>query len=106
MQNKNVQYKEENNEFKKVCIKNRTCRYFDDIVKLDDFDLDNILIHENSHGNILTYDISYKILIDLKPLRIRLHEIDGIIRICDGTRYLTMFGTENMVLSATALDML
>ena len=35
------QYKIENNEFKKVYIKNRTCFYFDDIIKLDDFDIDN-----------------------------------------------------------------
>ena len=66
MQNKNVQYKVKNNKLKEVCIKNCTCRYFNDIVKLEDFDLDNILIHENSHGNILIYDISYKILIDFK----------------------------------------
>ena len=29
----------ENNEFKKVCIKNCTCYYFHDIIKLEDFDL-------------------------------------------------------------------
>ena len=38
MQNKTVlmrqQYKMENNEFKKVCIKNCTYRYFNDIIKL------------------------------------------------------------------------
>ena len=60
----------ENNEFKKVRIKNRTCYYFDDIIKLEDFDLDNIFIDKKSHENILIYDISYKILIDSKPLRI------------------------------------
>ena len=38
-----VQYKMENNEFKKVQIKNRTCYYFNDIIKLEDFDLDNFL---------------------------------------------------------------
>ena len=36
--------KVENNEFQKVRIKNRTCFYFDDIIKLGDFDLDNIKI--------------------------------------------------------------
>ena len=36
----------EYNEFEKVRIKNRTCYYFDDIIKLKDFDLDNILIDE------------------------------------------------------------
>ena len=50
----------ENNELKKVCIKNRTCYYFNDIIKLEDFDFDNILIDEKSHENILIYDISYK----------------------------------------------
>ena len=36
------QYEMENNEFRKVCIKKSTCYYFDDIIKLEDFDLDNI----------------------------------------------------------------
>ena len=84
----------ENNELKKVRIKNRTCYYFDDIIKLEDFDLDNILIDEKSHENILIYDISYKTLIGSKPLRIRFDEIDGIIRIYNGTRHLTLFGTK------------
>ena len=26
----------ENNEFKKVCIKNHTCYYFNDIIKFED----------------------------------------------------------------------
>ena len=34
----------ENNDFKKVHIKNRTCYYFDDMIKLEVFDVDNILI--------------------------------------------------------------
>ena len=33
-----------NNELKEVHIKNRICYYFDDITKLEDFDIDNILI--------------------------------------------------------------
>ena len=36
----------ENNEFKKVRIKNRMCYYFDDIIKLGDFNFDNILIDQ------------------------------------------------------------
>ena len=50
----------ENNEFRKVRTKNRTCYYFDDIIKLEDFDLDNILIDEKSYEDILIYGISYK----------------------------------------------
>ena len=42
----------------------------------------------------MTYDISYKSLIGSKPLRIRFDKIEGFIRIYDGTRYLTLFGTE------------
>ena len=43
------------------------CYYFSDIIKLKDFDIDNILIAEKSHENILIYDISYKTLIYSKP---------------------------------------
>ena len=63
------------------------------MIKLENFDLD-ILIDAKSHENILIYDISYKTLIDPKPLRIRFFKIDGIIRIYDGTRYLKLFGSE------------
>ena len=56
--------KMENNELKKVCVKNRMCYYFDDIIKLGDFDLDNILINQKLQEYILIYDILYKTLID------------------------------------------
>ena len=56
-----------NNELEKVRIKNRTCYYFDDIIKLEDFDIDNILVDEKSHETILIYDISHKTLIGTKP---------------------------------------
>ena len=39
-------------------------------------------------------DILYKNLTGFKPLRIRFDKIDRIIRIYDGTRYLTLFGTK------------
>ena len=38
--------------------------------------------------NILVYIISYKSLIDYKPLRIRFDKIDRFIRVFDGSRYL------------------
>ena len=77
----------ENNEFKKVRTKSRTCYYFDDIVKFEDFDFD-ILIDEKSHENILIYNVSYKTLIGAKSLRFRFDKINGFIRIYDGNRYL------------------
>ena len=57
-------------------MKNRTCYYFDDLIKLKDFDLNNTLIDEKSHKNILIYDISYKTLINLKPLLIGFDKIN------------------------------
>ena len=60
----------ENNEFKKFYTKNRSCYYLDDIIKLDDIDIDKVLIDEKSPENILIYDISYKNVISAKPLRI------------------------------------
>ena len=58
----------ENNELKKDCIKNRTCYYFDDIIKLENLNIDNIFIDEKSHKNILIYDISYKTQIGVTTL--------------------------------------
>ena len=84
----------ENNDLKRVCIKYCTCYYFDDKIKLEDFDFDNILVEEKSHKNILIYDISYKTLIGSKPLWIRFDIIDGIIRIYDRSRYWILFVTE------------
>ena len=47
------------------------------LFKLKGFDFDNILIDENSHENILTYNILYKKLNGSKPWRIRFDKIDG-----------------------------
>ena len=74
--------------FKKFVLK------YDDIIKLEDFDFNIILTVGKLHENILIYDISYKTLIGSKPLRIRLNKINGFIRIYDGTKYLTLFGSE------------
>ena len=34
---------------KEISTKNRTCYYFDDIIKIENFNLDNILIDEKSY---------------------------------------------------------
>ena len=80
---------------KKVSIKNRTCYYFDDIIKFKDFGLHKI--KRKSYENILIYNISYKTLIGAKPLPIRFDKIDGFIRVYNGTRYLIIFGAENRI---------
>ena len=83
-----------NDKLKKIDIKNHTYYYFGGIIKIEDFNLDNILIDEKSFENILVFNISQKTLIDVKPLRIRFDKIDEFIRVYDGARYLTLFGSE------------
>ena len=35
----------ENSEVKQIRIKNRPCYFFDDIIRLEDFDLDNMIFN-------------------------------------------------------------
>ena len=83
-----------NNEIKEIGIKNSICYYFGDIIKIEDFDLHNILKDKKPYKNILVYKISHKSLLGYKPLRIGFDKIDGIIRVYDETRYLVLFVNE------------
>ena len=56
--------------------------------------MNNILLDQNPYKNVLVHNISYKNLINSKPLRFRLDKIDGFVRVYDGTRYLPLFGSE------------
>ena len=47
-----VSYRYEMNNLKEVNIKNLTCYYFIDIIKIEDFYFDNILLDKN-HKNVL-----------------------------------------------------
>ena len=40
---------ENTNKLKEINVKNHSCYYFDDIIKFEDFDLDDILIDEKSN---------------------------------------------------------
>ena len=92
--------------FKKFSLKNWTCYYFDDIIKLEDFNLDNISIEKKSHENILIYGISYNLLIDSKPLDIRFDKINEFIKIYGEIGYLTLFGSEKYDAFTTESDIL
>ena len=83
---------------RKIYIHNKknTC-YFDGIIKLEDFGLDNFLIDQKSYKNFLVYNISYKPLIDAKSLLIRFSKVNGFITVYDGTRYLVSFRAESMI---------
>ena len=85
---------ENNNELKEIDIKNHTCNYFVEIIKIEDFYLYIILIDGKSYENILVYNISNKSFINSRSFRIRFAEIDVFIRAYDGTRYLVLFVSE------------
>ena len=80
--------------FKKFVLKSYVLS-FQKIIKLEDFDFNNILLVEKLHENILIYDISYKTLINSKPLRIRFDKIDRFFRIYDGNKCLVLLIPEN-----------
>ena len=44
------------------------CYYFNDVIKIEDFDVDNILIDEKSYENILVYNSSDKLIQSLYVL--------------------------------------
>ena len=70
------------------------CYYFDDVIKFEDFNLDDILIDEKSYKHILVYIASYKTLMSAKILYIRFNKMNGFIIVHDGTRYLVLLGGE------------
>ena len=95
-----------NVQLKEINIKSCTCYYFDVETKIEEFNLDNILIVKKSYQNILVYNTSCKTLIDAKPLHIRFDKIDGFVRVYDRTRYLVLFGSEKNDFFTTELDIL
>ena len=97
---------ESNGKLKENYIKNDTCYYFDDIIKFDGLDFDNILFNEKSYENILVYDISYRTLIGAKPLCIRFDKVDGFIRVMIGITILYYSTLKNMMPFTIGLDIL
>ena len=65
----------ENNQLKKVIIKNCMLYYFNDWLKFKYFDSNIILFDENQYDNTLLYNISYKTLAGSKRLRISFDKI-------------------------------
>ena len=58
------------NKVKDIDIKNRTYYFFDDIINMKDFDLNNIKINEKSCKDILIYYIGYVTIKDSKYIKI------------------------------------
>ena len=93
-------------KFKKIDIKSRMCYHIDDIIKIGNFNFGHILTDEKSYKSILVYNISYKTLIDAKPLLISFDKLEGFIRVYDGTRFLVLLVLKNMILFTIGLDIL
>ena len=53
--------------------------YFDNIIEIESFDFDKILLDEKSYKSNLAYDILYKTLIGVKTLHIWFDKVDGFI---------------------------
>ena len=81
-------------ESKEIDIKKCMCYYFDDIMRAVDINFSKILLdkksYKNSYENILICDISYKTFMCEKPWRIRFDEVNGFIKVYNGTRYLVV----------------
>ena len=60
-----------NDELIEINIKNDIRSYFNDIIKIEDFDFNNILLDEKSYKITLVFVISYKAFIVAKPVHIR-----------------------------------
>ena len=54
---------------------------------MEGFKFNNILLDGKFYDNILVHDISYKILIGAKPLRVRFDKIERVFIVNDGYRY-------------------
>ena len=75
-----------NDELKEINIKILTCYFFDDIIKMQDFEFGNILLDEKPYQNVLIYNTLYKTLISTKQLHMRFNKVDRTIRVFDRAR--------------------
>ena len=81
--------------------------YFDDIINVNDFDLNNILFDEKSYKYFLFYEVAYNTSYGAKPLYITFDKIYGYIKKYDKTKYLGLFYSDErniIMLKSNILD--
>ena len=71
---------ESKGKLKEIDIKNHTCYFFYDLMRLWAISFSDILSEKKLYENILIYDISYKTFMGTKSLRIWFDKIDGFIK--------------------------
>ena len=89
---------ESNNEIKETDMSNCACYHFDGTIKINDLDLDNILLDEKSFFNFLIYDVAY-VTPDGATLRNIFDKEDGCIRKYNRPKYLALFYSDEKVYS-------
>ena len=73
-----------------INIKNRTYYFFDDIIKLKEFDPNNIKFDKNLYKNILIYYVTYVTIKDRKYVKI--NTVNTYVKQCMDTLK-KLFGT-------------
>ena len=73
------------------------CKYFNHIIKIEDFDIGNILLDKKSYKNIFIYDFLYITFTSAKSLHIIFNNLDGFTRDYDGNKHLILLGPEKDV---------
>ena len=69
---------ESKNKFKNIDLSR--FYYFDNIIRVEGIDFDNILLNKKPCENILIYDTSYKTFMGVKPLRVRFDQVYGSLK--------------------------
>ena len=89
------------NKFKDIDIKNHTYYFYDDIIKIKNFDPNEIKIAEKSYKNILIYHIGYVTTKDSKyleinsinPLYFIVNKVNGYFEEINENKYLMLVTT-------------
>ena len=89
------------NKVNGIDIKNRTYCFFNDVIKIKNFDPSNIKVDEKSYKNILIYYIGYVTIEDTKYVKIYsvnllyliFNKVNGYFEEINGNKYLTLVVT-------------
>ena len=87
------------NKVKDINIKSRTYYFFNDIINIENFDLNDMKIDEKSYKDILIYYIGYVTIKEyvkinsVNPLCLIFRYINGYFEEINGNKYLTLVPT-------------
>ena len=88
------------NKVKDIDIKNPTYYFFDDIINMKNFDLNNIKIDEKSYKDILMYYIRYLKYVKINsvyPLYLIFNKVNGHFQEINENKYLMLVSTKSFL---------